>query len=741
MTDNINSENEAVALKGTVEKITYKNTGNGYTVALLRVGKERVTAVGTLPFLCEGEAVTLTGHYVIHSTYGRQFAVEKAEQNTPSGAAAILKYLSSGAIRGIGPATAVKIVERFGDRTLEILENSPEELAAIRGISREKAFAVSEEYVKQTGIRELMLLLSQYNFSPERCVNIYRALGSGAVTAVKENPYVLCGEGIGVPFETAEHIAYDMGFTSENRCRLFAGVEYILRANLSNGHTCLPKTKVIAVAQRLLGCDADTADSVCAELVNAMRIRSFSADGQAFLALPKYFEAENYIAARLSALVGTYGGGIPADELEIDYVENKLGIKFEKIQREAVKTVFENAFTVITGGPGTGKTTTLNAVLELLERRNAEVALAAPTGRAAKRMTELTGREAKTLHRLLQVEWDRNGEQTFARNEKNPLECDYIVVDEASMLDTLLFENLLRALRIGTVIILLGDVNQLPSIGAGNVLGDIISSGMYPTVELKKVFRQSRESSIITNAHAIINGEEQDLNCKTGDFFFLKRGNSHDVLDTVLELCSDRLPSAYGFDALKDIQVICPSRKLDTGTLNLNNLLQSILNPAKADEQYFSYKGVYFRKGDKIMQIKNDYDIEWESDDGVKGYGVFNGDIGYITDVSRGTGTFRVRFDDREAVYVSEQLSEIEPAYAVTVHKSQGSEFDCVVLPLFDIPQRLCYRNLLYTAITRAKKLLVIVGDTNVYLSMAENDRKMLRYTMLGGFINNVGNI
>ncbi|MBQ8741034.1 MAG: AAA family ATPase, partial [Clostridia bacterium] len=396
---------------------------------------------------------------------------------------------------------------------------------------------------------------------------------------------------------------------------------------------------------------------------------------------------------------------------------------------------FSNSVFILTGGPGTGKTTTLNAIIELFEQRNATIQLAAPTGRAAKRMTELTGREAKTIHRLLEVEWTSENRQSFARNEKNPLECDVIIVDEASMLDSLLFESLLHALKISTRIILVGDTDQLPSVSAGNVLNDILSSGVYSSVTLKKVFRQAMKSTIITNAHAIINGEPSDLSNKSKDFFFMRRDFAVDVCSTVLELCEARLPDAYGFNALTDIQILCPSRKAQTGTANLNNLLQATLNPKKDGEPQLAYKGVYFRTGDKVMQIKNNYDLQWQRDNGDIGYGVFNGDVGYISLIDIKGGIIKVKFDDRTATYFTENIGELELAYAVTVHKSQGSEFDCVILPLLDTPPQLLYRNLLYTAVTRAKKLIVVIGKESLYEKMAENDRKTLRYTLLKEFL------
>lgn len=722
-------------ISGIIEKITFKNQQNGYTVCTARVGREHITVVGTLPFISIGDNVKFTGKFTVHAVYGEQFLAEYYETVAPKTVAAILRYLSSGIIKGVGPATAERIVEKFGSDSLDVIQNSPEDLSVIKGISLEKAMNISEEYKKQFGIRDLMLMLNPYQISMEKCICIFQRLGTAAVEKIKQNPYILCADDIDLPFEKVEAIAFELGISQDNEMRLAAGVEYVLRKNLLNGHTCLPRKKLIPVAVSLLESDELRIDSICDKMIENLRLRSKSVADSDFLMLPEYYNAEEYIAARLFAAKNYINPSNVIDELEIDYVENKLGIKFEELQRESIRRAFCNGVFVLTGGPGTGKTTTLNAIIELFEQRDATIQLAAPTGRAAKRMTELTGREAKTLHRLLEVEWTSENKQSFARNEKNPLECDVIIVDEASMLDSLLFESLLHALKISTRIILVGDTDQLPSVSAGNVLNDILSSGAYSSVSLKKVFRQALTSAIITNAHAIINGKPSDLSNKSKDFFMMHRDYAVDVCDTVLELCETRLPAAYGFNPLTDIQILCPSRKAQTGTANLNNLLQATLNPKKDGEPQLAYKGVYFRTGDKVMQIKNNYDLQWQRDNGDIGYGVFNGDVGYISLIDIKGGIVKVKFDDRTATYFVENIGELELAYAVTVHKSQGSEFDCVILPLLDTPPQLLYRNLLYTAVTRSKKLLIIVGLESVYEKMAANDRKTLRYTLLKDFL------
>ncbi len=731
----IANNGELKEIEGTIEKITYKNTQNGYTVCTLKSGREHIIVVGTMPYVSIGDSVKFTGNFTVHAIYGEQFNAQSYETVAPKTVAAILRYLSSGIIKGVGPATAERIVEKFGADSLNVIQNTPEDLSTIKGISLEKAINISKEYKKQFGIRDLMLLLNPYQISMEKCITIFQRLGIKAVEKIKENPYTLCFEEIDLPFERVETIASDMGIDADNEMRLAAGIEYILRKNLMNGHTCLPRKKLVIVAEQLLESDKNRIETICDKMIESFMLRTKTIGNNDFLMLPEYYNAEEYIAARLSAAKRYIKTSNVIDEAEIACVEAKLGIHFEQLQKESILKATNNAVFILTGGPGTGKTTTLNAIIEILEQRNELIQLAAPTGRAAKRMTELTGREAKTIHRLLEVEWTSENRQSFARNEKNPLECDVLIVDEASMLDSLLFESLLHSLKISTRIILVGDTDQLPSVSAGNVLNDILASDVYSCVALKKVFRQAKSSAIITNAHAIINGQPSDLSNKTKDFFMMHRDYTIDVCDTVLELCESRLPDAYKLNPLTDIQVLCPSRKAQTGTINLNNLLQATLNPRKGNEPQLAYKGVYFRTGDKVMQIKNNYDLQWKRDNGEVGYGVFNGDVGYISLIDIKGGIVNVRFDDKTVVYFTENISELELAYAVTVHKSQGSEFECVIIPLLDIPSQLLYRNLLYTAVTRAKKLLIVVGSENIYNKMALNDKKTLRYTLLKEFL------
>ncbi len=718
-----------------VLKITFRNEANYYTVAILKTESGEFTAVGTMPFLGEGDCADFTGEFIVHPVYGEQFRVDSFERKAPKNAAAILKYLASGSIKGVGPSTAGRIVEKFGEDSLEIINNNPIALATIKGISMQKALAISEEYKKQYGIRDIMLLLSKFNITPDKCVPIYRKYGTKSIETIKTNPYVLCQEGIDFGFELVEDIATDFEFDMSSEARILAGIEYVLRRNLYNGHTCLPRKKFIPVACNLLGCKESVVEVCCDRLIETFQLCSENIGGEEFLSIPHYYNAEQHIASRLLSVKRFVNTSAKVDELEIQMVERSLGIKFEELQREAILEAFRSGILVLTGGPGTGKTTTLNAIIKLFENRNLSIELAAPTGRAAKRMTELTGREAKTIHRLLEVEWGEGDIQQFARNEKNPLDCDVIIVDEASMIDALLFDNLLKALRLSCRIILVGDSDQLPSIGAGNILNDILEADVFPSIRLKKVFRQANESMIIHNAHAIINGEEANFKNKESDCFFLSRQDKYSTVETVLELVTERLPSAYAFNSITDIQVLCPSKMLDTGTVNLNNLLQERINPKKPNQPQLAFKGIYFRTGDKVMQIKNNYDLQYKKDNGEYGTGIFNGDVGYITEIDIRGSIIKVRFEDRVATYYHEDLNQLELAYAVTVHKSQGSEYPCVIIPLSDVPSKLVYRNLLYTAVTRAKNLLILVGNREIWDRMAANNRKTLRYTLLQKFL------
>ncbi len=719
-------------VNGTVKKITYKNDQNGYTVLILDTDDGDITVVGTMPFVSEGDLLNCSGRLVFHQQYGEQLRADSVERIIQNDNASILRYLSSGNIKGIGPATARLIVEKFGTESLEIIEKYPERLTSVRGISTAKAMTINEEYLKQFGLRDILVFLSQFGVTPEEALRIYRRFGNNANAFIKEDPYLLCGSGIDFSFDRAEQIAESFGVSHDSPSRIEAGIIYVLKKNLMNGHTCLPTDKLTEVSMQLLDCSYETVSDALEQLKANFSIICELLDGREFVFLPEYHTAERYIAGRICSIKDYIPKVLPLDELEIDRIENMLGIKFGVLQRAAVRAAVDNGILILTGGPGTGKTTTLNAIIKILEYRELDVVLAAPTGRAAQRMSELTERDAKTIHRLLEVEWADDGKHVFSRNERNPIECDAIIIDEMSMVDTLLFENLLRALRPGCRIIMVGDSNQLPSVAAGNVLGDFISADIIPVVELKTVFRQAGQSRIITTAHAIINGQGVDFtNSAESDLFMMRRTDAKNCLSTIVELVTERLPSTYGYSSTNDIQVLCPSRKKELGSINLNSILQSYLNPSTSRHEELSYMGISIRVGDKVMQIKNNYDIPWRKDNGEEGSGVFNGDIGIVETVDKRAGYLKVRFDDKVAEYLADDVGQLELAYAITVHKSQGSEFECVILPLFDVPSMLKYRNLLYTAVTRAKKLLIIVGSTAVFEQMSVNDRKTLRYTGL----------
>lgn len=726
-------------LSGRIDYITYKNAQNGYTVFKVSAGGEDVTVVGNFPFITVGDVVTLKGSYVLHPTYGQQFAATECSRETPSTSAAILRYLSSGAVKGIGPATAQKLVKKFGNETLEIIKENPERLAEIRGISLDKALSISDEYKKQFSLQDLMFFLSAFKITPEETARVYKSLGDGAVDRIKENPFVLCMDAIGFSFERVDEIADSLGIEERNQNRIAAGIEYILRHNLSNGHTCLPLERVCDLGAGFLSCERADIDEALDALICSRRIVIDNIDGTQFLFLPQYYSAEEFIAAKLSILC-SYSAFTTLHDLEIDYIENRLHIKYEKMQRRFIELAFSSGVAVLTGGPGTGKTTTLNGIIELFEQKDLKVLLAAPTGRAAQRMSELTGREAKTIHRLLEVQWGEDDRPHFNFNERNHLKCDVLIVDEMSMVDSLLFESLLRAVKLGTKLILVGDSDQLPSVSAGNVLHDIIDSGMIPFVALNKIFRQSDAGLIAYNAHEIINGNMPNLDSKDADFFMIDCKDATKAAQTIVNLCAERLPKAYGFSSYDDIQVLCPSRKLELGTVSLNTRLQAKINPEEGVKSSISSGGFTFRVKDKVMQVKNNYDILWHRDDGEQGSGVFNGDIGIIEVIDNYAQLITVRFDDRVASYYGTDISQLEPAYAITVHKSQGSEFNCVILPLMNLQSQLTYRNLLYTAVTRAKRILIIIGDRETVKKMVENDRKTLRYSGLKKMIEDAFN-
>lgn len=726
-------EREYEEIQGSVEDVIYRNPDSGFAVITLAVQDELVTVVGSLSTVEVGEELKVTGTFTSHPTYGYQFKAELFERSLPATAGAILQYLSSGAVKGIGPGLARRIVDKLGDETLEVIEKNPMVLAEIKGISEKKAEELALEFKQVFGVRSVMLFLSRFGISPAYSVNIWKAWGISAIERITNNPYIICEEEIGLSFETADLIAGHLELSPMSTSRISAGIRYVLSKNLLNGHTCLTQEKLLSVTAQLLGIETADVQLILEELLEDDRLVMVERN-KPYIYLPELFIAETYIANRISLMSRELTVDHAGIDEEIDKIEQENQIEYESRQRRAIRSALTENVMILTGGPGTGKTTTLNAIIKLFEQREQKVLIAAPTGRAAKRISELTGREAKTIHRLLEVEYGADNKLNFARNEKNPLDCDVVVIDEMSMVDTLLFESLLRAMRLECRLIMVGDSDQLPSVGAGNVLRDLIDSDCVTIVALKEIFRQAAKSLIVTNAHAIVHGEMPDLSQKDNDFFFLSREHPLSAVKTVVELASVRLPKSYGYSPVEDIQVLCPSRKGDLGVEHLNAKLQSVINPKKSEKHEFSYGPYTYREGDKVMQVKNNYDIAWVRGE-EKGLGIFNGDIGTIVSIDKHNGYIFIDFDGRLSSYTLKMAEELELAYAITVHKSQGSEFPAVILPLLGGYDKLYYRNLLYTAVTRAKKLLIIVGSRQRVEFMIENNRKMLRYTGLKQFL------
>ena len=724
-------------LEGSVETVVYHNDENQYTVLEMNTGEELVTVVGAFPFISEGEELHVFGKWSSHATYGEQFRMEAFEHSRPATTAAMLRYLSSGTIKGIGRSLAKRIVNEFGDRSLEVIQNEPKRLSQIKGITLEKANKFSQELQLVFGIRELMTYLSGFGIRPEEAVLVWKKYGSDSIACVQEEPYSLCEEDIGIGFRIADSVAESMERSADDVVRIKAGILYVLRHNLNNGHTCLPMEKLVIAAVKMLGVVTELVEDGIFELCQDMSLVGMQIGGRDFLFLPAQYQSEAYIADRMKMLLKYPAASITGVEEEIARVEAEKGIKYAGMQKEAIRVALERGILILTGGPGTGKTTTLNAIIHILKEKGVEVLLAAPTGRAAKRMSDLTGEEAKTIHRLLEVEWDNSDNPTFRRNERNQLECECIVIDELSMVDSGLFESVLRALPLSCRLVFVGDSDQLPSVGAGNVLGDLKASGLFASVELKEIFRQAQQSLIVRNAHRVVEGHMPELTCRDSDFFYMPRRSADQTAETIVELCSKRLPDSYGYSPVNDIQVLCPGRKGSLGTTELNKQLRQEINPPAKGKIEAKVNGVVFRQGDKVMQVKNDYDLVWEKDDGTSGAGVFNGDMGVITGIDPPAAAIYVQMDDKTVSYSYEHAyAELELAYAVTVHKSQGNEFPAVIIPLLGTVPMLCYRNLFYTAITRAKKLLILVGTKKIVSAMVENDRKTKRYTGLPYMFN-----
>ncbi len=730
-------DNGLLKLSGSIEHVIYSNEENGFAICDLGTDTDDlVTITGILPYIGAGDVVTVYGRWVHNPKYGRQFKVEQFEKQLPADRASILRYLSSGTIKGIGPKTAQRIVDEFGDETFDVIENHPAWLASINGITPKRAQAISEEFKNKAGIRSAMMFFREF-FGAAMTVRIYKKWGGSAVDIAKNNPYLLCEEIEGIGFERADRLAANLGLERESDERLCSGVLYMLGANAGqNGHVCLPREKLTAGAAKLLETTEERVESAVSLLLGQQKLRAVQFDGVSYLYDTQLYEQEKYIARKLCLLDQV----CPAMDTAnigsfIQKEEHDSGVQYAQLQRQAIFDALENGVMLVTGGPGTGKTTVVRALLHIFDSMGLQVALCAPTGRAAKRLSESTSCEAKTIHRLLEYGGEEGGRVRFHRDEKCLLDENVIIVDEASMVDTHLMSALLRAIKPGARLVVIGDADQLPSVGAGNVLRDLLSSGRFATVRLTEIFRQAQKSLIVTNAHAINRGEMPTLDVKDNDFFYLPRLTDAEIASTIAQLYKTRLPRTYGDLAVYGTQVITPSRKGETGTENLNVILQAALNPPDAQKREHRYREIVYREGDRVMQIRNNYEMEWERDDGSTGAGIFNGDIGVIEAINPRDENLEIRFDDRRVTYEFNMLDELEMAYAITVHKSQGSEYPIVILPLGSAPGMLHSRNLLYTAVTRAQSMVILVGRAEIARAMVENNRQSMRYTGLAHWL------
>ena len=721
---------EQELISGTVAAVVFQNQENGY--AVIKLDSEEgglITVVGTIPVPVAGERLIVTGKWGTHANYGRQFEAEFLERMLPDSSKEILAYLSSRAVRGIGPKTAEKIVAAFGEDSLKILERAPERLTEISGISMKKALEMGASFRQQVGVRHLIEFLAAYHIPAETAVQLYRAYGGRAMELVQENPYLLTQPQFGAGFSSADTLALELGFDGNDPRRVEAGVLFELRHNLANGHSFLPKDKLTAATASLLELEAAEVEEAMDRLCELGRIELDEIAGLQAVYLPEYYEAESYITQRILRTASQTPQA--RKEVSVASIEAVNGIRYAEKQREAICAAAQERVMILTGGPGTGKTTTLAGILTLFDQRHLQTLLAAPTGRAAKRLSELTGREASTIHRLLETQISpETGEMVFMRDEDEPLKCDALIVDEVSMVDVLLMHSLLLALPQEAKLILVGDPDQLPSVGAGRLFSDLITSGAVKTICLTEIFRQAQQSLIVMNAHAVNRGELPVLTVKDRDFFFMKRRTAESVVQTIADLCARRLPENMGIRP-EDIQVISPTRKGETGTVNLNRVLQAALNPPQPSKKEKYCGEICFREGDRVMQIRNNYDILWKRPDGGSGTGIFNGDIGIICRIDPYEDQVHIRFDDRDAVYDSDMLTELELAYAITAHKSQGSEYKAVIFAVFGGAPPLLTRGVLYTAITRARELLILVGNEEVVAQMTYNNRRDKRYSGL----------
>ena len=721
---------------GYVDHIIYRNAENGYTVLVLVCGEEELTCVGTFSDIVEGENIEATGEYTDHPTYGRQFKVSSFEEKAPEDEIAIERYLGSGAIKGIGLALAARIVRRFKKDTFRIIEEEPERLAEVKGISERKAMEIAEQVNAKKDLRQAMIFLQQFGINTNLAVKIYNTYGQRIYSVLQENPYQMAEDIAGVGFKTADEIASRAGIRTDSDFRIRSGILYALQQAAGEGHTFLPMEELTTRTAALLEIDGEYIEKHYMNLAMDRKIMMKQKEEVTQIFSSTFFYMEANCATMLKQLDVSYEVSDAQIEKRIKRIEKQTNIELDIQQMNAVKEAVRNGLLIITGGPGTGKTTTINTIIRYFEMEGMDIFLAAPTGRAAKRMSETTGFEARTIHRMLEVNGGPEGDGGFERNEKNPLETDVIIIDEMSMVDISLMNALLKAIVAGTRLILVGDVNQLPSVGPGSVLKDIIDSEQFHTVKLNKIFRQASTSDIIVNAHKINNGEEVTLDNKSMDFFFLKRYEADKIIQVTLQLIKQKLPKFV--DATEyDIQVLTPMRKGLLGVERLNGILQMYLNPEAPGKREKDYNGTIFREGDKVMQIKNNYQLEWEirSKYGLcidKGMGVFNGDMGIIEEINFYAETMTISFDEGKMVeYPFKLLEELELAYAITIHKSQGSEYPAVVIPLFQGPRMLMNRNLLYTAVTRAKKCVTIVGDDEVFDTMVQNNSQLKRYSGL----------
>ena len=720
----------SVELSGSVEDVIYKNADNGYTVINLGCDEGLIAVVGNLGDVNEGERLSLRGGWITSPKYGRQFKAAMCERSMPETESEISAYLGSGVIKGLGPAIAKKIVKQFGTEALDIIDNDCMQLTVIKGITSDKALYISNEYHKITGVNEVIKFLGEYNFGPAHAISVWSAFEHDSIKQIKTNPYILCTSGIDIDFRSVDRMAADLGFDAENSDRVRAGIVYVLHENANAGHTCLPTEKLRESVCDNLGIERRQFESCLDDCEEKDWVVRITLGKREFVYLPEYYLAETYIAKKLAFMLRTSAQYEKDYSDEIRGVEFSENIQYEDLQRAAISACLTGSVFILTGGPGTGKTTTLNGVIKILKAQKKRILLCAPTGRAAKRMSDLTGEPARTIHRLLEVDFTAKGELKFKRNETNPLPADVVIADEMSMVDALLMCSLVRAIKPTSKFIMVGDSNQLPSVGAGNVLKDLIASHYIPSVELKEIFRQAAQSLIVTNAHRIVNGEFPALDDRQNDFFFMNKSLESDIAELVIQLAKQRLPDTYGFSPIDDIQVLCPTKMGMAGTKELNKQLQSALNPPSQNKAELKFFDVIFRTGDKVMQTKNDYDVLWTKNN-EKGSGIFNGDIGIIRSVDRFSQNVTIDFEGRVAIYTSEMLRRLEHAYAITIHKSQGSEYDAVIIPITAFTHNLLYRNLLYTGVTRAKKMIIVIGTKELVKTMVDNNRKMLRYSLL----------